>query len=65
MLDQEERALDVDVELRGLVDLRDRRELGDAGVDEQNVDAAECDDGEVSHAAPAGTSVREVAKEPE
>src|SRR6202035_827059 len=43
VLDQEECALDVDVELavvKGLVDLRDRRELGDAGVDEQDVDAA-------------------------
>jgi len=35
MLDQEECALDVDAEVavvKGLVDLRDRRELGDAGV---------------------------------
>src|SRR5882724_7006648 len=43
VLDQEECALDVDVELavvKGLIDLRDRRELGDAGVDEQDVDAA-------------------------
>jgi hypothetical protein len=35
VLDQKECALDVDVELavvKGLIDLRDRRELGDAGV---------------------------------
>ena len=41
-LDQEERALHIDVEvavIKGLVDLRDRRELCDAGVDEQHVDA--------------------------
>src|ERR1700730_2977425 len=43
VLYEEECAPDVDVELavvKGLVDLRDRRELGDAGVDEQDVDAA-------------------------
>jgi len=41
VLDEEECALDVDVELavvKGLVDLCDWRELGDACVDEQDID---------------------------
>jgi hypothetical protein len=43
VLDQEECALNVDVELavvKGLVDLGDRHELGDPSVDEQDINAA-------------------------